>query len=104
MSKTGIEGYKAAPKYEDAREWVLQVVRALDKDWIEWQGFTVRPKGTEVMVVLRARQAEAHIVAFVWAKDLGAAMRATLHRARNGGLKWRPDKYHSTTAKKAQDG
>lgn len=98
MSKVGIEGYKAAPKYDDAREWIQWMVRAMEKDWVGFMGFSIRPKGNEVMMVLRGEQGDTRVVAFVYAKDFGGLMRSALHRARNDGLKWHKDKYHSTKA------
>lgn len=99
MSKVGIEGYKKPPAYEDAREWVMWMVRALDADYVDFLGFSVRPRGVETMMVLRGEQAEVRVVAFVFAKDFGGLMRSALHRARNGGLKWKKDKYHGTSDK-----
>lgn len=102
MSGTQKKGYEKEPAYEEAARWVVRMARALEKDYVGFLGFTVRPRGVETMMVLRGEQAEVRVVAFVFAKDFGGLMRSALHRARNGGLRWKRDKYHSTNAQQAE--
>lgn len=98
-SKEGIEGYAREPAYEDAARWVILMVRAMEKSEVGFGGFSVRPRGDEMMMVLRGERGTMRLVAFVFSKDFGGLLRAALRRARADKLRWQKDKYYGTTDK-----
>jgi hypothetical protein len=59
----------------------------------ELSGFTMRSSGFDTLLVLRAEFEEEPMVAFIGGNTGASCLARAERELRNGGLKWRKDKY-----------
>lgn len=98
MGREDITAQGGMAQFQQVEHWIMDMVRSLDAGGIGFEGFSVKPRDDEVMMVLRGVRGQEKVVAFLFADGLDGLLRKALSRARRDALRWRKDKYQSTTA------
>lgn len=90
------EARETARRLELVKALEFGIVGALESQGITMVGFAIKYDDFNCLLILKADIDDIRSIAFIGSDSIVNCILKTYQVARNGGLRWRPDQYHTS--------